>query len=84
MEEKRKRYGQIGNKNKLNKYYFTFGFGQVHQNCYTVIKAERVYDARERMVEKFGLQWAFQYSEKEWICDNGKTQAEEYNLKEIK
>jgi hypothetical protein len=31
-------------------------------NCYVVIKAESSTDARAKMMEKFGTQWAFQYT----------------------
>lgn len=71
-------------KRKLKTYYFTFGFGQKYENCFTVIKAKNYSKAREIMVDKFGLKWAFQYTEEQWICKNGKTQQEEFNLREIK
>lgn len=50
------------------KYYFTFGCGidTPHRNCYHVEVAEDYGKARERMVEKFGNDWAFQYTEEEW------------------
>ncbi len=63
------------------KWYFTFGFGQVHEGRYHVIEGSYK-DARERMVEKFGKKWAFQYSEEQWTR-NGNTQAEEYGYKII-
>ena len=69
---------------KTKKWYFTFGFGQVHENCYHVIEAESYGEARDRMVEKFGLKWAFQYSEEQWTLEDGRTQAETWNLREIK
>jgi len=65
------------------KYYFTFGFNQKHENCFTVITAENRREARRRMFEKFGKEWAFQYDEEHWF-DKGISQQERFNLKEIK
>ena len=65
-------------------YYFTFGFGQQYPNCFTKIEAEDYSKAREAMVDKFGLKWAFQYSEKQWFNEEGISQQEEFRLKEIK
>ena len=69
---------------KYVKFYFTFGFGQKYENCFTVIKALSRLEARVTMVEKFGLTWAFQYSEEQWFNKEGVSQQEEYNLREIK
>lgn len=69
---------------KLQRYYFTFGFGQRYENCYHVIEAESKALARSEMVKKFGLKWAFQYTEDQWYNEKGISQAEEYNLREIK
>jgi len=66
------------------KFYFTFGFGQVHENGYHVIEAPDRGKAREIMFSKFGTKWAFQYNEDQWFLKNGNTQAEEYNLHEVK
>lgn len=51
------------------KCYFTFGCGidTPHRNCYHVEVAEDYGKARERMVEKFGTNWAFHYTEEEWL-----------------
>ena len=68
---------------KIIKYYFTFGFGQRYENCFTVIEANDYGEARDIMFEMFGKKWAFQYDEEHWILPNGKTQQEEYNLREI-
>jgi len=68
----------------LNKYYFTFGFGQVHQNGFHVIEAENGFIAREEMFRKFGNKWAFQYSELTWYDSDGLSQQEKYNLHEVK
>ncbi len=68
----------------LQKFYFTFGFGQRYENCYHVIEAYSKAEARAEMVKKFGIKWAFQYSEKDWYNEEGVSQAEQYNLREIK
>lgn len=53
----------------MNRYYFTFGCGidTPHRNCYHVEVAENYGKAREQMIDKFGTDWAFQYSEDEWL-----------------
>lgn len=61
-------------------WYFTFCIGSQHQHsggCYTIIDAPDYGTARERMVSKFGLDWAFQYESAE---DAG---VKEFNLKFI-
>jgi len=67
----------------MKKFYFTFGFGQRYQNCYHIIEAETAEAARDLMVRKFGKEWSMQYNEDEWF-ENGVSQAEKWNLKEIK
>ena len=67
----------------MSKWYFTFGFGQPHQNGFHVIESDSFGDAREQMMDKFGTVWAFQYDEKQWIVD-GVTQQEKFNLHEVK
>lgn len=66
----------------MEKWYFTFGCGQAHENCFIVF--EGTYEqARETMVYSFGSKWSWQYSEKEWN-EGGISQQEKYNLKQIK
>jgi hypothetical protein len=65
------------------KFYFTFGCGQAHENCYHIIEADTSSEARKKMFERFGQKWSMQYDEKGWFR-NGTNQAEEYNLKELK
>ena len=62
-------------------YYFTFGVGidAPHRNCYTVISAESWDDARQKMFDRFGREWAFQYDETRWYIDP-KTESN-WNLK---
>ena len=46
-------------------YYFTFGCGQPHAKHY--VKFFGTFnEARAKMFEKYGEQWAFQYSQEEW------------------
>jgi len=68
----------------MMKFYFTFGFGQKHENCFTVIGAKNYDEARDEMVRRFGLAWSFQYTEEQWTDKEGNTQQEKYNLREIK
>lgn len=67
----------------MKKYYFTFGKGQLHEDCYRIIEAEDFMTARARMFELHGSKWAFQYTEAEWN-ENGITVAERYGLKLLK
>lgn len=68
----------------MPKYYFTFGFGQKHENCFHVINAPNSEKAREKMFERFGKKWAFQYDKKSWYNEDKISQQEMWNLKEIK
>ena len=68
----------------MKTYYFTFGFGQVHENGFHKIEAKDYASARKEMVDKFGLKWAFQYEENQWFDENGLSQEEKYNLHEVK
>lgn len=65
----------------MERYYFTFGCGidDPHRNCYTIIEAESYEAAREEMVRRFGIKWAFQYTEDEWFIDSQKD--ENYRFK---
>lgn len=53
----------------MSKFYFTFGCGidKPRRNCYTVIEADNWDEARNLMIDKFGKDWAFQYTENEWV-----------------
>lgn len=61
----------------MERYYFTFGVGldKPHRNCYHVIEADSYEAASDEMVNCFGLDWAFQYSEEQW-----KVSKEKYDL----
>jgi len=51
----------------MERYYFTFMQRDVqYRNCYHVEEAESYGKARDKMIERFGTDWAFQYSENEW------------------
>ena len=58
-------------------WIFTFGFNQKHEGYYCIIFGSYE-NARDRMVEKFGDKWAFQYPSKEAAG------VKEFNLKELK
>lgn len=46
-----------------NLYYFTFGCGQKNEGFVQPILANSWGEARAKMVELNGKQWAFQYTE---------------------
>ena len=63
-------------------YYFTFGYGQYdgsRRYKYVKIDAPTYGEAREEMVRRHGLVWAFQYNEKEFL-----PQIEQFGLSELK
>lgn len=61
----------------MNKYYFTFGYGQVPGiGWYAIVKADTENEAREKMVQRLGNNhWSFTYLSAE---DAG---VERFNLK---
>lgn len=63
---------------RMKKFYFTFGFGQQHENGYHVIEAKNSEEARREMFRKFGTKWSMQYDSAE------EAGVEEFNLREIK
>lgn len=62
----------------MKKFYFTFGFGQPHENCYTIIEAEDWATARRQMFQEYGTKWSMQYESAEAAG------VKEFNLREIK
>jgi hypothetical protein len=44
-----------------NEWYFTFGVGHAHPMHYVTVAAYSSGQARNAMIEKFGIKWAFQY-----------------------
>lgn len=59
-------------------FYFTFGYGTPYRNNYVRIRAKNAGEAREEMIRRYGLKWAFQYDE-----EGFKGQAEQYGLTEL-
>ena len=60
------------------KFYFTFGFGQQHEDCYHIIEAINSSQARKIMIDRFGLKWGNQYPSSKVAG------VERFGLKEIK
>jgi hypothetical protein len=58
-------------------WYFTWGFGQEHPNCYTKIWGT-FSSARDEMIRRYGDKWAFQYESAD------SAGVDRWNLKEIK
>lgn len=70
----------------MEKFYFTFGIGQtLLANRYVEIEAENYEAAREIMLESFGTEWCWQYTEKEWLEKNitGKYGLQKLNVNEF-
>lgn len=69
-----------------HRFYFTFGHGTTHRNCFTVVTAETWEMARAMIMTKIGNKFAFQYGEEDWArpaLGEGKTQQDAYGLTEI-
>lgn len=50
----------------MEKYYFTFLMSDgPRRKCYHVEEGNYV-EARNKMIQRYGTHWAFQYSEEEW------------------
>lgn len=49
----------------MDEWIFTFGYGHALQGYYVRVKGSYS-EARRKMIEKFGLHWAFQYSAEDW------------------
>lgn len=47
-------------------YVFTFGEGQQHEGQYVKIYSYSYGEARDIMISRYGLDWGFQYSRREW------------------
>ena len=53
--------------NPDNQTWWIFTFGSNQQNAGHYVRFFGTYaEARQQMVDKYGLAWAFQYSEYEW------------------
>ena len=46
-------------------WYFTFGKGQEHEGHYVKIWGDYL-EARQEMISRYGMSWAFQYSQAFW------------------
>lgn len=64
-------------------HYFTFGFDQGYDNGYVKISVPASPDsyttARDKMIEKYGTEWGFQYTEEQFL-----PQLERWPLWEVK
>lgn len=67
----------------IHTFYLTFGSGQLHEGKYVIIRSHDKDVARKRAFEMFDRKWSRLYEEHEWTRD-GKTQAEDYGLTELK
>ena len=65
----------------MEKWYFTFMSSQKEANNYVVFEGT-FGEARKQMLDVYGTQWAFQYSESQWN-EGGVSQAKRYNLTEL-
>lgn len=59
-------------------WYFTFGFNHPFRNYYVTLYNMTHEQAREKMIETYGMKWAFQYSSEDF-----EGQPEKYGLAEI-
>lgn len=64
-------------------WYFTFGIGHpMFADRYVVFHDLTSAEARARMMQSFGRQWAFQYDDELWH-ECGISQADKYGLTEL-
>ncbi len=59
-------------------FYFTFGVNTPHRNNYVRVEAADAGAARRIMIDQRGLQWGFEYDEKDFL-----PQIDLYHLTEI-
>ena len=62
---------------KTENWYFTFGSGHAHPDGYMKIHGT-FNSARDHMHKMYGLKWAFQYNEEEFM-----PQIKRWGLKEV-
>ena len=60
------------------RWAFTFGFGQGHDNMYVIYTGTRA-EARDKMINDYERKWSMQYDWEEF-----KPQIEKYGLRELK
>ena len=46
-------------------HIFTFGYNQQHEGRYVKVYGD-YREAREKMMEKYGSEWGFQYTSEQW------------------
>ena len=53
---------------KLDKpsWVFTFGSGQQYEGKCVRVFADDFMEARQKMIDRYGIEWGFQYSSDEW------------------
>ena len=55
---------------EMKTWMFTFGWGQRHAGCTQPIKAENAHAVRLKMMQLYGKEWCWQYSEEEYDKQN--------------
>jgi hypothetical protein len=50
----------------MKEWIFTFGAGQPNEGHYVRVFANDEDEARQKMIDKYGKRWSFQYSKKNW------------------
>lgn len=62
--------GSLQNNEPLRNWYFTFGVGHpTNAKKYVRIMSRNYEDARQRMFDVYGANWAFDYSEEDWVIN---------------
>ena len=54
----------------MERWFFTFGYGQEHEGHYVIVHGINFSDARKIMISKYGTRWCGQYSEEQWNSPN--------------
>lgn len=62
-------------------FFVTYGSGKNLANCYSTLYATDIEEARRLVFHVTGGKHAFLYEPRFWIEDDGRTQAEHYNLR---
>lgn len=67
----------------LKTYYLTFGSN--HEpgiNCFQRVLAIDYEEARDIVIDRYGLNWSMLYTERDWFYENSTSQADKWGLKE--
>lgn len=51
----------------MKRWIFTFGIGQQHERTCVLVVARTYSAAKKLMSDKYGLAWAFQYLERDYL-----------------